>query len=868
MRRRLAVVVGLCAASVVAPLVVMAQTGGLKPLTTMLNRPWPAPVVKEDEDKPPPPLSPADALKTFHLAPGYRLELAAAEPLVQDPIIAEFDGDGRLWVVEMPGFSVDDKFTDSLEPINQVVVLEDTNKDGVFDKRTVFMDKIVLPRALKVLDKSCALVGEPPNLWKACDTNGDLKADTRELVDGGFGAKGNVEHTANALYWGMDNTLVVSEFNYNVVFKDGKFSTTPNLSRGQWGATQDNGGRIYRNVNTDPLFVDYVAPKYYLRNPNLVRTRGLYENLVKQEDTLIWPVHPTRGVNRGYRTEIFREDGSSTYYGGVSSPMIYRGDRLPKDVQNQPFVVDGPTNIVHLLNLKNDNGDFSATDYYKKGEFIASTDIRFRPTWLVPSPDGSIYIVDMYRGISQDGPIQTDYLRDYSNKRELQKGVHAGRIWRVVHDATPLDKTAPQMSKETPAQLVGHLSHPNGWWRDTAQQLLVQRGDRSVVPALQKLATGAPQAYTRIQALWTLDGLQSSDKATTLKALDDASPDVRAAAVRISEHWLTDAAVKAAVVKKGDDADKIVRRQVTATLGELPKEERLAPIVAMMKKYSDDAILNDIAVSGLSGQEAEVLKQMAAAPKPSVDAVTVLAAALGKSRDQAATEEVLKLASDTSKPEAVRVALLNGIGQGFQGGPRQGDGAVAGNRAGGGVAGVTRNTVTSNGRELAAEPKVLTTLATQPGALGEAAKSVMAQVNWPGKPPPPAAAARNADEEKLFVAGKEVFANSCEGCHGPEGGGIERIGAKLAGSKYANPGVANDAIIRILINGKDGPIGAMPPLGSAMSDDEVASVLTYIRGSWGNKGIPTVPAAVKEARQAYSHRDTPWTDAELDRRAR
>ncbi|OJU11987.1 MAG: hypothetical protein BGN86_13635, partial [Caulobacterales bacterium 68-7] len=733
-------------------------------------------------------------------------------------------------------------------------------------KRTVFMDKIVLPRALKVLDKNCALVGEPPNLWKACDTNGDLVADTRELVDGGFGTKGNVEHTANALYWGMDNTLVVSEFTYNVQFKDGKFSTTPNLSRGQFGATQDNGGRIYRNVNTDPLFVDYVAPKYYMRNPNIVRTKGLYENLVKQEDTLIWPVHPTRGINRGYRTEIFRQDGSSTYYGGVSSPFIYRGDKLPKDIQNQPLVVDGPTNIVHLLNLKNDNGDFSATDFYKKGELIASTDVRFRPTWIAGGPDGAMYIVDMYRGISQDGPIQTDYLRDYNAQRELAKGLHYGRIWRVVYDGMALDKM-PQMSKETPAQIVEHLNHPNGWWRDTAQQLLIQRGDKSVVPALTRLATSAPQAYTRLQALWTLDGLGASDKAAVLKGLDDASPDVRAGAIRLSEHWLTDPAVSAAVLKKSSDTNKVVLRQLVATLGELPKEQRVAPIVALMKKYPNDPILIDIAVSGLGGQETGVLNDLVQAPA-NIDAVTVLASALGKSRDQAATEAVLKLASDSSKPEAVRVALLKGIGTGFQGGARQGDGAVAGNRAGGGVAGVTRQNVATAGRELAAEPTVLTALGKQSGALGEAANAVLAQVTWPGKPPPPAAPPRTPEEEKLFVAGKEVFANNCEACHGPAGEGIERVGAKLAGSKYANAGVANDAIIRILLNGKDGPIGAMPPLGAAMPDEEVAQVLTFIRGSWGNKGAPIVPAAVKETRQAYSHREEPWTDEDLARRAR
>jgi mono/diheme cytochrome c family protein/HEAT repeat protein len=864
MGRRLGMFAGIAVVALVAPLVVLGQTGALK-LSTALNKPWPAAVVAEDEDKPAPVLSAADSMKTMTMAPGYKLDLVANEPLTKDPILAEFDGDGRLWVVEMHGFAINEKLENSLEPVGEVAILEDTNNDGVFDKRTVFLDKLVLPRAMKVLDKNCALVGAPPELVKACDTNGDLKADTRDLVDGNFGVKGNVEHTANGLYWGMDNTLVVSEYTYNLEFKDGKFSTFPVLNRGQWGVTQDNGGRIFRNVNTDPLFVDYVAPKYYSRNPNLVRTNGLYENLVKQEDTNIWPIHPTRGVNRGYRADIFREDGSSTYYGGVSSPLIYRGDRLPKDIQNQPFVVDGPTNIVHTLNLKNTNGDYAASDFYKKGEFLASTDIRFRPVQIIGGPDGAMYIVDMYRGVSQDGPIQTDYLRDYTAKRELWKGINYGRIYRVNHEGATLDTTKPQMSKETPAQLVAHLSHPNGWWRDTAQQLLVQRGDKSVGPALKKLATSAPQAYTRLQALWTLNGLGLMDQATATKGLTDASRDVRAASVRVSEPFLANAPVLAAVVKLGDDQDAVVRRQVAASLGELPKEQRLAPIVALMKKHADDPILIDIAVSGLSGQEGQALNQVVGQPN-AADAALVLAGATAKGRDPAAVQTLMTMSTDASKPEPIRVALLKGLALGLTGGTRQQQQVVAGGRAGSAAPGVGPRRTAAAGYELAAEPTGVTAAAAGKGDVADAAKAVVALVTWPGKPALAAAAARNADEEKLFVAGKQLFADNCAGCHGADGAGIERVGAKLAGSQYGSR--ADDSIVRILINGKEGSIGVMPPLGAAMSDEDTAAVLTFIRGSWGNTGTPVVPAAVKETRQAYSHRTTPWTDEELAPRRR
>ena len=433
--------IGAAAAALAAPLLLAAADGAL-PLRSEAGRPWP--FFTAEEPDAPPVRPPADAIRQFAMAPGYAVELAAAEPLVQDPILIEHDGDGRLWVMELPGWAHNLAMENSLEPVNRLVVLDDTDNDGVYDKRTVFADRLVLPRAFKVLattadGRACALIGEPPTLWKACDSNGDLVADTKEKLADGFARLGVLEHGANGLYWGMDNLLVVSEHEWNLAYRStgpgqGRFVTVPGLRRGQWGVTQDDAGRIYRNVNTDPLFVDVISPDYYARNPDLVRTRGLYENLVDQEKTNIWPAHPTFGLNRGYRREVFRADGTASYYGGVSSPLIYRGSRLPAELRGMAFVADGATNIVHLLRLQDDGqGRLRAEDFYPKGEFLASTDVRFRPTALALAPDGSFTIADMYRGVSQDGPLQTDYLRDYITRRSLARGVGHGRIYRVVH---------------------------------------------------------------------------------------------------------------------------------------------------------------------------------------------------------------------------------------------------------------------------------------------------------------------------------------------------------------------------------------------------------------------------------------------------
>ena len=860
-------IVAALAVSVAVGISATKKAAANGPVMSQLNLPWPAKVQRK-QPKYPPTLTPAQEAKTFRMAPGFQVQLVASDPMIEDPIVAEFDGDGRLWVIEMKGYAVGEKMVNETEPVGDIVVLEDTNGDGIFDKRTVFLDKLVLPRALKILDHNCALVGEPPNLIKACDTDGDGKADTREVVKDGFGRVGNIEHAANALYWSMDNTINISEHNYNALPKpDGKFDIVPNLVRGQWGVTQNDGGLVFRNFNTDPLFADYVPAKYYVRNPDLTRTSGLYENLVDQSKSAVWPVRPTLGVNRGYRPEVPRPDGSAYYYQGVSSPMIYRGNALPKEFYGQPFVVDSPTNIVHALKLKEDaGGNLTGSDYWAKGEFLASTDERFRPTWLVPAPDGSFLVVDMYRGVSQDEPIQSDYLKNYIMQHKLWDGIHRGRIWRVVHTGMTNSNAKPHMLEETPAQLVAHLSDPNGWTRDVAQQLLVQRNDKSVVPALKELATGAPDWRTRVQAFWTLSGMDALDAEVVGKALTDSNPYMRLAGVRGAEPFLAkgDTTLQAAVLKLSDDSSWQVRRQLAASLGELPRDARVTRVVAMLRKYGADTMTVDAGISGLRGQEADALERLVAEPGADADPVEMLAGAAAKSRNVDQVQKLVALSTDGKQPEKLRLAVLNGAATGLAGLDARPVGTVSGGRAGGMEGIFVRPRPAVKPLAMPAEPVALTALSKESGEMGTAAKAVLDDLSWPGKPVPPAPKnTRTPEEEAMFKAGQGVYATNCAGCHQDNGQGAPHVAAALAGSKIATG--RPDMPLRVLLNGKEGSIGEMPPLGQSLSDAQLAQVLTYVRGSWGNSAAPISPAVAKEYRQLYAYRKKPWTDAELQR---
>jgi mono/diheme cytochrome c family protein/glucose/arabinose dehydrogenase len=859
--KRARVVVALVATGVVGLAVAIAGQGTAK----VPGNIWP-PARKQMEKSIP--LSPEEEMKTFSMPPGFRVELVASEPMIESPILMDFDPDGRLWVLEMLTFLPDTSGRDSREPLNRVSVLEDTNGDGKMDKKTVFADKLAMPRALKVLDHG-VLIGEPPNLWLLKDTDGDLKADTKDVVVNTYGnPNGGIEHNANSLFWAMDNVMYSSEHVWDLRWRNGKLEPVPALSRGQWQISQDDAGRIYRNVNDSPLFVDSPPSRYFHRNPHSARTRGLYELLIEQTDATVYPVRNNRGVNRGYRDPFFRADESSIVIQGASGPTIYRGDVYPKELQGNAFIPDSPTNLVHRMVLTDDgSGRLTAKNGYPQGEFLASSDERFRPASLFDGPDGNIYVVDMYRGVVQAGGIWSAYLTDYIKAHEMELPVGKGRIWRVVH-GNARRPAAPALSKATPQQLVQTLSNPKGWWRDTAQRLLVERGDTSVAPALKTLAASAPDWRTRLHALWTLDGLDVIEVASVRKALADPNGDVRASAIRLSERWLDrDQALRAAVIALIDDKNWNVRRQVAGSIGEMPAADRLDPATTMLTRDGADPIIVDAAVSSLKGSESDVLTRVMQARTTAAptEAVAMLAAAVAKSGDVAAVQRAIDAIADASQPEWQRAALLRGLDAGL---PARGAGGGRGGRGGGGLPGLStpggRVAVTpGRGVSLPGEPAGLTALAAGTDAIALLAKNVSAKLDWPGRPAPvETAPPLSAEQLKPFDAGAEIYKNICLGCHQEDGRGKDKLGANLVDSAFVNAADPS-ASIRILVGGKEGPIGLMPPLGPSLSDEQIAAALTYVRRSWGHTAAAVDPLNVMEVRGLSKGRTKPWTDQEL-----
>ena len=852
---------------------------------------WPPALHAMSDDSPV--LTPEAALKTFQLPPGYRLELVASEPLIQDPIVIDWDTEGRLWAVEMPGYMPDIQATGELNPIGRIVVLEDTDADGKMDKRTIFADGFVLPRALKVLDRG-VLVGEPPNLWLLKDADRDLRMDSKELVTDTYGRReANVEHNANSLLWALDNWIYTSEVDTMLRLHDGKFEVVKTLARGQWGATQDDVGHVYRNNNSSALNVDLVSGQYFVRNPALVRTRGSFEFLGGTDDALntTWPARPTPGVNRGYQTGVLRADGSLASFTAVSAPTVYRGDRLPAELSGNVFLAEPSGNLVSRVIVTDNGRTLHGRKAYERGEFITSTDERFRPVYLSSAPDGTLYIVDIYRGIIQHKGYITEYLRDQILSRKLEQPTARGRIYRVMHDTTRRDRN-PSLSSAPATQLVQLLSHPNGWWRDTAQRLLVERNDASAVEPLRKLAVSARQPRTRLHALWTLDGMEQLEPADVSRALHDSSRDVRTSAIRLSERWLREPnhPIHAAVLALTEDPDWAVRQQIAASLGELPRDEKEKVLAGLLDRYASDPVSLDAALSGLRGSESAVLeKLLTPGPEtaPRATAITMLAATIVARGENDAVQTLLDHVSDANRPAWILSALLRGTevvllaalppgspprranpeetepaAPGARGGPGGAPAFARGDRAGGAAAGRGRGRGNARaGLKLTREPSLTAVAAAKTGDLSTRASNVLARIEWPGKPGARVVAPLSAEERARFDAGDEVYRNLCTACHQANGQGLEKVAPTLVGSDFA---LASPQItVRILLNGKEGTTGLMPPLGSVLTDDQVAAVLTYVRRAWGNDGSPVNSSEVAQIRTSAAGRTRPWTNADL-----
>jgi mono/diheme cytochrome c family protein len=486
---------------------------------------------------------PDEELKRMILQPGYRLELVLSDPDIKDPTSIMFDGNGRMFVLENPGYMINKDAIGELDPIGRISLWTDTNNDGVYDKHSIFVDHLVFPRFVTPYGPNTILTKESnaQEVWKFTDTDGDGVADKKELFGTDYGRTSNVEHQESGMLWALDNWLYTT-FNMfrSRMTSNGVVKEAVGSGQGaEWGLTQDSDGKVWYLEGSNGVPAYWQFPIVY-GNVNIPEPMAGLD----ADARIPWgaPIL-LADMQEGMRS-VRWPDGSSKNTSAGSGGVIFRGDRLPELVDKYCYGEPIARMIRCMYQDKREGLTYLHT-MTPQNEFIKSLDPLFRPVDHKTAPDGTLYITDMYHGIVQEvlfaGP--GSYLRQRIEQYDLDKIVHYGRIWRLVYDgvkpdrsdAVHRDRTVPHMNNETAAQLVTHLTHPNGWWRDTAQQLLVLKGDKSVVPALQTMARTSPNLLGRFHAMWTLEGLGALDATLVRQLMKDPEPRMRIQAIRASE---------------------------------------------------------------------------------------------------------------------------------------------------------------------------------------------------------------------------------------------------------------------------------------------------------------------------------------------
>ncbi|NJB84180.1 DUF7133 domain-containing protein [Wenyingzhuangia aestuarii] len=445
---------------------------------------------------------PQISLDSYVVENGFNLKAIASEPYIEAPVSMSFDNKGRIWVVQMKAYMQNLEGTGEDTPNGRISILEDLDNDGVTDHVKVFLDSLILPRAIAHVYGGI-LYAEPPNLWFVEIENDQPK--NKVLVDNQYTRGGNVEHRPNGLMMHLDNWIYNAKSSARYQRKNGKWIKEKTSFRGQWGISKDNFGRIYHNNNSVILKGDLVLPNTHFKNPFFTPKAALGKNLTPNQR--IYPLHAT-SINRGYIAGRLDKDSIVINATAACGPVIYRGNQFPKEYAENAFVCIPEGNLIKRIVLTPSPNNLSGKQAIPKKEFIASTDEAFRPVNLFNGPDGSLYIVDMHRGILQDKAYLTPYLRNQYAKKQLDTVMGMGRILKVQKENT----TTPKMidfEKLPTSELVTLLEHSNGWYRDRAQQLLILRKDYTSVTLLKEMITSSKNPITQIHALHTLNGLDA-----------------------------------------------------------------------------------------------------------------------------------------------------------------------------------------------------------------------------------------------------------------------------------------------------------------------------------------------------------------------
>ena len=636
------------------------------------------------------PLEPDRAIETFQAQPGYHIEMVAAEPLVNDPVAAAFDENGRLYVVEMRGYSEQPD-----ELLSRVRLLEDTDGDGQFDESTVFVDQLSWPTAVACYDGG-VFIGDAPDILYCKDTDGDGRADERLTVFTGF-SKTNVQGLLNSFCWGLDNRIhgATSTSGGSVRRADDPSAKPVNLNGrdfafdpralelaatsggAQHGMSFDAWGRKFVCSNSDHLQQVMYEDRYVARNPYLsapgprqsIAADGPQAEVFRTSPVEPWRIVRTRlRVSAAVPGPVEGGGRAAGYFTGATGVTIYKGDAWNTAGEEVAVVGDVGSNLVHRKRLEPNGLEFIARRIDEKSEFVSSRDIWFRPAQFLNVPDGTLYILDVYREVIEHPASLPPMIKRHL---DLTSGRDRGRIYRIAPEGYK-PRTPPALGRATTKELVALLEHPNSWHRDTAARLLFERRDEAAVPLLEKLANDSSSPLARMHAMYALAGQKPVSVQVVLRGLADKHPGVREHAVRLSEPLLSESPELAdRLAAMVDDEGLRVRYQLAFSLGELETPQRFIALAALARRDAHDRWMRVAIQSSLAAGAEKVVAMLAAdeafrQSDAGILFLGTLAGQIGAANRPAELEAMLRTIEQLAKPDATAAgALVRGLATGL-----------------------------------------------------------------------------------------------------------------------------------------------------------------------------------------------------------
>jgi putative membrane-bound dehydrogenase-like protein len=537
---------------------------------------------------------PVATLKTCEMHSGLDISLFAKEPDIVDPVALCFDEDGRVFVVEMRDYPYG--FGAERNPGGSIRLLEDTDGDGRADRSVLFAERLSFPTSIAPWNGG-VIVTAPPEVIFLKDTDGDGKTDVREVLLNGF-TLGVTDSNVNGLRWGLDNRLhgvnggnggsIVStrkpsgpvplrNFDFSFDPASGDFTPTFHTSAG-FGLVFDEWGRSFVTYNINHIQQRMIPLRYLNRFPGFPPVEAVANISDHGDMSRIYPVsEPETRVNHPEQSGHFSSAGGMGYVGAAGYP----GD-LPGSI----FVCDVVGNLVHRDVLELNGPIFTArrSPTETNREFFASRDLAFRPVGLELGPDAALYLIDMQRDVIE----HPDYIPNkVKEKLDLRAGENRGRIYRLTPKGG-LPRSKPNLRRAKTADLVQHLGHRNQWWRATAQRLIVERRDRSIVPALKKVSRD-PNPVARLHALWTLRGLGALDEALVIEAIGHTHPGLRENGLLLAETLLPGSyTLRRHILERAEDSSARVRFQAAGTLGFIESAATTNDSLALEKIFLTD----------------------------------------------------------------------------------------------------------------------------------------------------------------------------------------------------------------------------------------------------------------------------------------